>query len=155
MIAAWALQDPGNAESPGVPLQRLQIIKLWVERRRRARAVIDVAGDAKNGASVDPATCEPTGAGAPQLCAVWRDPDFDRARPRSTTRACVQNPTCRWSAYACNAAGVRCEDPSTIRAGYEGCCDAALSEDDPGARLDVAGLVHAVSDARVVQPISA
>jgi Protein of unknown function (DUF3604) len=124
VVAAWALQDPGTAESPGVPLQRLQIIKLWVENGEPREAVIDVAGDAKNGASVDPQSCEPRGAGAAQLCAVWRDPKFDASAPALYYARVVQNPTCRWSAYACNAAGVRCEDSSTIRTGYEGCCDA-------------------------------
>jgi Protein of unknown function (DUF3604) len=123
-IAAWALQDPGTANSPGVPLQRLQIIKLWLEDGMVQEAVVDVAGDANNGASVDPATCETSGAGAEQLCSVWRDPDFDARRPALYFARTVQNPTCRWSAYACNAAGVRCDDPSTVRAGYEGCCEA-------------------------------
>jgi Protein of unknown function (DUF3604) len=125
VIAAWALQDPGTAESPGVPLQRLQIIKLWVSDGVAHEAIIDVAGDPKNGASVDQVSCEPSGAGAAQLCAAWRDPDFDASAPALYYARVVQNPTCRWSAYACNAAGVRCEDSRTIRAGYEACCDAA------------------------------
>jgi hypothetical protein len=122
-IAAWALQDPGTAQSPGVPLQRLQIIKIWVEDGGAREAIVDVAGNAANGASVDPTTCEVSGAGAPQLCAVWRDPHFDPAAPALYYARVVQNPTCRWSTWACNAAGVRCDDSSTIRAGYEGCCD--------------------------------
>ncbi|HKA15982.1 MAG TPA: DUF3604 domain-containing protein [Myxococcota bacterium] len=124
-IAAWALQDPGTAETPGVPLQRLQIIKLWVADGIARESVVDVAGDPKNGARVDEQTCEPIGAGAPQLCAVWRDPDFDPRAPALYYARVVQNPTCRWSTYACNAAGVRCGDSSTIRPGYEACCDAA------------------------------
>jgi hypothetical protein len=125
VIAAWALQDPGTAASPAVPLQRLQIIKLWVQDGAPREAVVDVAGNAANGARVDPDTCERSGDGAPQLCAVWRDPDFDARAPALYYARVVENPTCRWSAYACNAAGVRCGDRSTIRAGYEGCCDAA------------------------------
>jgi uncharacterized protein DUF3604 len=124
VIAAWALQDPGTAESPAVPLQRLQIIKLWVADGVAHEAVIDAAGE-ENGASVDPQSCEPSGTGDAQLCAVWRDPDFDASAPALYYARAVQNPTCRWSAYACNAAGVRCEDSSTIRTGYEACCDAA------------------------------
>ncbi len=125
VVAAWALQDPGTAESPGVPLQRLQIIKLWVADGEARETVIDVAGDPANGASVDPATCETSSAGFAQLCAVWRDPDFDPRAPALYYARAVQNPTCRWSAFACNAAGVRCEDSSTIRTGYEACCDEA------------------------------
>ncbi len=125
VVAAWALQDPGTAELPGVPLQRLQIIKLWVEDGTAHEAVIDVAGDAASRASVDPESCETNGPGFPQLCAVWRDPDFDPRTPALYYARAVQNPTCRWSAFACNAAGVRCEDSSTIRVGFEACCDEA------------------------------
>jgi Protein of unknown function (DUF3604) len=121
-IAAWALQDPGTAQSPGVPLQRLQIIKLWVEDGRAQERVIDAAGDPANGASVDPNTCEAKGGGFPQLCAVWRDPDFDPSTPALYYARVLQNPTCRWSAYACNEADVRC-DGSAIPIGFEACCD--------------------------------
>ena len=124
-LAAWALPDPGVADAPGVPLQRLQIIKLWVEDGAAHEAVVDIAGDAANGAGVDTNSCETTGAGAAQLCAVWRDPDFDPGEHALYYARVVQNPTCRWSTFACNAAGVRCEDASTIRAGWEACCDDA------------------------------
>ena len=63
---------------PGGKLQRIQIIKGWVgEEGSFNQAVYDVAGSSTNGARVDPRTCEPVGAGADTLCAVWRDPDFD------------------------------------------------------------------------------
>ncbi len=120
-FAAWALQDPGVSEAPGAPLQRLQIIKLWVEDGSAREAVIDVAGDPRSTASVDTDTCETSGEGAAQLCRVWRDPDFDPDEHALYYARVVQNPTCRWSTLACNAAGVRCEDGA--RPGWEACCD--------------------------------
>ncbi|MBY0401811.1 DUF3604 domain-containing protein, partial [Myxococcota bacterium] len=73
-----ALKDPGFADHPGTDLQRVQIIKGWVDASGATHErVIDVAGDAHNGASVDPETCRPTGSGSASLCAVWADPDFD------------------------------------------------------------------------------
>jgi hypothetical protein len=126
VIAAWALQDPGTIYEAGVRLQRLQIIKLSVQGGEVKESVYDIAGNAGNRATVDPETCEPTpDRGSPQLCAVWRDNQFDPRAPTLYYARVVQNPTCRWSAYACNAAGIRCDDPSTVRPGYEACCDAA------------------------------
>ncbi|MEM7409492.1 MAG: DUF3604 domain-containing protein [Myxococcota bacterium] len=120
-IAVWALQDVGTVDAPGVPLQRVQIIKLWVEDGKTREKVVDVAGDGRNGASVDPDTCEPEGEGFPQLCEVWEDPDFDADEPALYYARVLQNPSCRWQAFACNEAGIRCD--ATVPPGYEGCCD--------------------------------
>jgi hypothetical protein len=125
-VAAWALADPGAAGEAGTPLQRLQVVKLWLDAGGEVRErVVDVAGDAHNGAGVDTRTCETHGDGAEQLCAVWRDPEFDATRPALYYTRVVENPTCRWSAWVCNAAGVRCEDPDSVGPGYEPCCDSA------------------------------
>jgi hypothetical protein len=121
-LAVSALMDPGTAESPGTPLQRIQIVKGWVVDGEIHEHVYDVAGDPDNGASVDLATCERKGEGAASLCAVWRDPDFDpNARSFYYARV-LENPSCRWSQYACNARGVRCDDPATIPEDLEVCC---------------------------------
>jgi hypothetical protein len=82
-FAIWAARDTGTDDHPGTPLQRTQIVKLWVENGAARERVYDVAGDASNGASVDRATCTPRGAGADTLCATWRDPDSTRTRTRS------------------------------------------------------------------------
>jgi len=123
-IAAWALRDPGGGREPSIPLQRLQVIKLWLDAAGEVRErVVDIAGDAANGADVDPRSCEPRGEGFDQLCQVWTDPDFDAARPAVYYARVVQNPTCRWSTRACNAAGIDCTDPGSVRRGFEACCD--------------------------------
>jgi len=115
--------DPGTAEHPGTPLQRVQIIKGWITATGEWREkVIDVAGDAGNGASVDTSTCSPHGTGAVELCTVWTDPDF-----RSDERAyyysrVLENPTCRWSQRICAARGVDCDRPETVGEGLEACC---------------------------------
>ena len=84
--------------------------------------MFDVAGEPANGADVDLATCAPRGSGADSLCAVWTDPGFDpRARAFWYARV-LENPTCRWTTRACNAAGVRCDDRATVGEGFEACC---------------------------------
>jgi hypothetical protein len=123
-FAVWALRDPGSAERPGTPLQRVQIVKGWLEDGRPRERVLDVAGDAANGADVDRATCEPRGSGFDQLCRVWRDPDFDPGAPAFYYARVLENPTCRWSAWQCVEAGVDCERPEAATAGFEACCSA-------------------------------
>lgn len=112
-----ALRDPGTALRPGTPLQRLQIVKGWVENGEGHFAVFDVAGDPENGASVDLETCAPSGTGFDSLCTVWSDPEFDPAQHAYYYARVVENPSCRWSTHTCNQmpAGERhpsCDDPS-------------------------------------------
>jgi hypothetical protein len=120
------LADPGTLDRAGTRLQRLQIIKGWIENGAPREAVFDVAGSPDNDASVDPRTCNPIGPGARQLCAVWRDPDFDPKHPAVYYARVVENPSCRWNAYACLAAGVDCSDPAGVPDGLEPCCDASV-----------------------------
>ncbi len=101
-FAVSALADPGIPDQPGALLQRLQIIKGWVDGEGRFhQQVHDVAGDASNGADVDPKTCEPRGSGASSLCGVWQDPDFDATTDAVYYARIVENPSCRWSARLC------------------------------------------------------
>ncbi|MCH2173538.1 DUF3604 domain-containing protein [Myxococcota bacterium] len=102
-----ALKDPGTAEHPGTDLQRLQIVKGWVDAMGETHEqVIDAVGSADNGADVDRQTCAPTGYGAEGLCTVFEDPDFDRRQPAFYYLRVLENPTCRWSSHQCMAAGV-------------------------------------------------
>jgi hypothetical protein len=122
-FAVSVLKDPGTATTPGTPLQRIQIVKGWIEKGEIREKVHDVAGDADNGASVDLATCTRKGEGADSLCAVWSDPDFDPAERAFYYARVLENPSCRWSQHLCIAAGVRCDDPDTITEGFEACCE--------------------------------
>jgi hypothetical protein len=102
-------------------LQRIQVVKGWLEKGEVREQVLDVAGG-PNGADVDLATCTPRGAGADELCRVWTDPGFDAASPAYYYARVVENPTCRWSQYVCNAAGVDCSDSARVPEALEGCC---------------------------------
>src|SRR5262245_23299424 len=106
-FAVWAVKDPGTATSPGTDLQRVQIVKGWLDGQGNPQEqVFDVAGNAQNGAGVDPATCEPRGTGAGELCTVWQDPTFDRTQRAFYYVRVLENPTCRWSTRLCKAEGV-------------------------------------------------
>ncbi len=106
-FAVLANKDPGTAEVPGTDLQRIQIVKGWVDASGQPQEkVFEVAGDPENGAGVDPATCAPVGRGARELCAVWEDPDFARSQRAFYYVRVLENPTCRWSTLLCKSIGV-------------------------------------------------
>ena len=91
-FAVWALRDPGVPERPGTPLQRIQIIKAWVEEGRGRERVYEVAGDPDSSAGVDPTTCRPTSTSparplptppplAIRWCRRWKRRDIHAASP--------------------------------------------------------------------------
>jgi hypothetical protein len=121
VFAVWALRDPGDADTPGTPLERVQIVKGWLEQGEPREKVHDVAGgDA--GSTVDLASCETRGGGAASLCSLWRDPDFDPEERAFYYARVLENPTCRWSQRLCVDAGVDCAAPETYLPGFAGCC---------------------------------
>jgi Protein of unknown function (DUF3604) len=120
-FAVMAQKDPGTGPdgTPGAPerqcvqtrvgtkLQRLQIVKGWVDAAgAQHEKVWDVAGEADNGAGVDPRTCAPTGPGHNALCAVFEDPQWDPKQPAFYYARVLENPTCRWSTYTCKRSGL-------------------------------------------------
>ena len=113
----WAQRD-----KLGAPLQRVQIIKGWVENASGTprEQVYDVA--CSDGLSVDPLTnrCPDNGArvnindcsisndvGAGELKTTWADPDFDPTIKAFYYVRVLENPTCRWSTWDAVKAGVK------------------------------------------------
>ena len=89
-----ASADPKNA-----PLQRLQIIKGWIDDDGATHEeVIDVA--CANGAEVNPET------GSDQLSTLWYDPNFKSDQRAFYYARVLENPTCRWSTWDAIRAGV-------------------------------------------------
>ena len=100
-------KDPGTALTPGTDIQRVQVIKGWVDAEGNTREkVFDIAGDKDNGATVDPNSCAPVGSGISQSCTVWNDPEFEKDQNAFYYVRVLENPTCRWSTLQCQAAGV-------------------------------------------------
>lgn len=120
-FAVSALRDPGTAKAPGLPLQRIQIVKGFVVGEQVRYALHDVAGG-DNEADVDLATCTPRGQGADELCSVWTDPTFDPNQHAFYYARVLENPSCRWQAHACLAAKVDCTAQAPVAAGFEACC---------------------------------
>ncbi|WP_372860729.1 DUF3604 domain-containing protein [Spongiibacter sp.] len=124
VFAVMAAMDVGSDRQAGLPLQKLQIIKGSVGADgQRSERVFDIAHSGKQ-ASVDLASCQTRGAGAAQLCAVWRDPDFDPDGRHYYYARAVENPRCRWSQQVCVAASVDCSKPDAVAPEYQACCRA-------------------------------
>jgi len=124
-FAVTAVKDPGGGGAPSTPLQRIQIVKGWVDGGGVAQEkVFEVAGDPDNGASVDEDTCVTSGPGFDSLCTVWEDPEFDASQRAFYYARVLENPVCRWSTHLCNSLGVDCDDLPSVPANYISCCDA-------------------------------
>lgn len=102
-----AHKDSGTQHSPGTDLQRVQIIKGWVDGGGKTHEkVFDIAGDAHNGAGIDPQTCGRVGRGMQQSCTVWQDPEFEADMDSFYYVRVLENPSCRWSTLQCQASDV-------------------------------------------------
>ena len=125
MFLAWAVADPNTAK-----LQRVQIIKGWLENGEHQEQVYDVA--CSDGLTVDPQThrCPSNGAqvnledcsrtanvGAGELKALWQDPNFTPGQEAFYYVRVLENPVCRWSTWDAIRAGEtpRSDLPATIQ----------------------------------------
>ena len=110
-----ALKDPIGAN-----LDRIQIVKGWMDADEELHEkVFDVAwsGDRKRG---DDGKLPPVGStvdlenatwtntiGAPELIAVWKDPDFDPSQRAFYYARVIEIPTPRWTAYDAKRFGLK------------------------------------------------
>ena len=121
----WAVADPNTAQ-----LQRVQIIKGWLENGEHQEQVYDVA--CSDGLTVDPKThrCPDNGAqvnlddcsrtanvGAAELKTLWQDPDFTPGQEAFYYVRVLENPVCRWSTWDALRTGnkPRSDLPATIQ----------------------------------------
>ncbi|MCP4040251.1 MAG: DUF3604 domain-containing protein, partial [bacterium] len=99
IFAASAVRDSGENSAP---LQQMQLIKGWIDADGRMNnSIVPIAGTPNNGAGVDLATGQRTGAGHDSLCTVYRDPDFDPALSAYYYLRVVENPSARWTVFDC------------------------------------------------------
>ncbi|MDT8991496.1 DUF3604 domain-containing protein [Curvibacter sp. APW13] len=113
-FVAWATRDAHSA-----PLQKLQVVKGWVEGDTTREQVYDVA--CSNGLRPDPKThrCPDNGAtvnlkdcsisqdrGAPELATTWTDPDFRPGVSAFYYLRVLENPVCRFSQRDALALGI-------------------------------------------------
>jgi len=120
-----AMKDPEGAN-----LDRIQIIKIWLEGKAYKERVFDVS--LSGGRKDDPRTGRApavgntvnltTGAvanaiGAAQLIAEWRDPTFDPAKPAVYYARVLEIPTARWSTLLAirNHLPIPTKAPATIQ----------------------------------------
>jgi hypothetical protein len=124
-FVAQAMRDPSSA-----PLERLQIVKGWLENGVTHERVFDIAcsGGAvpdpdswrcpSNGASVDLSDCSVSeDVGAAVLDSGWSDPAFEPSQIAFYYVRALENPTCRWSTWDALRAGVQPREglPQTIQ----------------------------------------
>jgi hypothetical protein len=119
-----AMKDPDGAN-----LDRIQIIKVWLDHGDYKEKVFDVAlsggrhDDASGHAPAVGNTVDlRTGAvrnsiGATVLTGVWRDPEFDPARPAVYYARAMEIPTARWTTLLAlrNSLPIPAKAPATIQ----------------------------------------
>jgi len=113
-LLVWAVRDPHEGW-----LQRVQIIKGWVEDGDAHEAVYDAACSdglepdsnthrcPDNGARVNLTDCSITrDKGAVELKTLWQDPDFEPDQPAFYYVRVLENPSCRWSSWDALRVGI-------------------------------------------------
>ena len=137
-FVVWAVKDPTSAN-----LDRIQIVKGWTQNGQSFEKVYDVvwSGDRKPDkwsgrvppiqSTVDLQTATYTNSvGSAELKTVWTDPEFDASLHAFYYARVIEIPTPRWTLIQAVKSGLPPPDIVPLTG--------------PGARLDLAHLVHAV-----------
>jgi hypothetical protein len=106
-LLVWATRDPSSGW-----LQRIQIIKGWMDDGEPNEAIFDLACSDGLAPAADTHRCPDNGAvvnlndcsisrdtGAVELSAIWQDPDFNPDQQAFYYARVLENPTCRWSTW--------------------------------------------------------
>ena len=122
-FALWAMRDPDSGN-----LDRIQIIKGWVDERGRSQEkIFDVAWSGQRrpdergklppvGTTVDAATATyENSIGEAQLRVVWTDPEFDPAREAFYYARVIEIPTPRWTTFDALKLGVPAPEPVSLQ----------------------------------------
>jgi hypothetical protein len=109
----------GSGDAVGTALQRVQVIKGYVENGKAIEKIYDVACSdganpnsdthrcPDNGARVDLTDCSITaGVGDQELLTQWTDPNYDAEIDAFYYVRVLENPTCRWSTWDALREGV-------------------------------------------------
>lgn len=103
----WAISDP-----LGAPLQRVQIIKGWIDKGEQQEIVFDVACSDGQSVNLQTHRCPDNGAmvnidncsisrekGNSEIKTFWQDPEFIDGQEAFYYARVLENPTCRWSTW--------------------------------------------------------
>ncbi len=114
-LLAWAARDPNSGW-----LQRVQIVKGWLEEGESKERVYDVV--CSDGLAVDTQShrCPDNDAtvnlndcsisrdlGAVELVTLWEDPDFNEGVRAYYYARVLENPSCRWSTWDAIRLGIK------------------------------------------------
>lgn len=109
-----AMRDPREA-----PLERMQIVKAWIEEGRARETVYDVACADGRAPDATRHRCDlevvppdlddcsfDASRGRSELATAWVDPDYDASQRAFYYARVLQIPTCRWSTFDAQRLGV-------------------------------------------------
>ncbi len=121
LSALKAADSPAQA-MPG--LRKLQVIKGWLDDKGNSHEkVFDLASSPA--LSSDFASCREVEARSASLCASWQDPLFDPQQQAFYYARVLEQPSCRWDQYYCEAVVDRCPELDSEDPAHQLCCQSA------------------------------